>query len=131
VLAAAAPSAAPAVGALECEEQRRSEELREELLSKAGEVRPKPSSSDSRLMRRDRRDDDEKLGCSPSSCSPSSCSAASCSASCWPEPRSSDSLLKRGRRASATAVWERGGEAGLSLLRWGRHGGESGRPLLM
>jgi len=121
VLAAAAPSAAPAVGALECEEQRRSEELREELLSKAGEVRPKPSSSDSRLMRRDRRDDDEKLGCSPSSCS----------ASCWPEPRSSDSLLKRGRRASATAVWERGGEAGLSLLRWGRHGGESGRPLLM
>jgi len=126
VLAAAAPSAAPAVGALACEEQRRSEELREELLSKAGEVRPKPSSSDSRLMRRDRRDDDEKLGCSPSSCS-----AASCSASCWPEPRSSDSLLKRGRRASAAAVWERGGEAGLSLLRWGRHGGESGRPLLM
>ena len=99
-LPAAAPSAAPAVGAPKrCKEQRRSEELREELLSKAGDSWPKPSSSDSLLTRRGRRD--AELDCS----------------GFWPDPSSSDPLLKRGRRASAAAVWERGGEAGLSLLR--------------
>ena len=130
-----------------CEAPRRSEEDREAELSKAADSWLKPSSSDSLLTRR-RRTDEEPGRCSPCSpgspctaCSPcgpcgpcNPCTPSAACAACWPEASAAASVTKRGRRASAAVVGERGGEAGGeeggSLLSGGRHGGESGRPLL-